>query len=86
MHCREPYAGRLVPIPHSSSIGWARRSATAESATRYSWQQGTIAKSLPKIVPLMYPRISQIDGKLRRGLVKIRTAIQMASANSNSAA
>src|SRR5258708_38918439 len=32
----------------------------------------------------MHPRFSQIDGKLRRGLVKIRTAIQMASANSNS--
>src|SRR5882672_602992 len=36
------------------------------------------------IVLRMHPRFSQIDGKLRRGLVKIRTAIQMASANSNS--
>jgi hypothetical protein len=45
---------------------------------------GYPVESLPKIVLRMHPRISQIDGKLRGGLVKIRTAIQIASTNSNS--
>jgi hypothetical protein len=36
------------------------------------------------IVPRTHPQFPPIEGKLRRGLVKIRPAVQMTSINSNS--
>jgi hypothetical protein len=51
---------------------------------RFAFRPADRTRSSKSFVLRMHPRFSQIDGKLRRGLVKIRTAIQMASANSNS--
>ena len=46
------------------------------------WRFDNLATAI--LVPWARPQFAPIKGKLRRGLVKIRPAIQIASANSNS--